>query len=85
VWDKGSASTHAVIDATGLELFALSLDQNGFDTHTFVAAGRYRYETGADPTMAGVVSVPVKGTLLDGSPTRIRVRWASTQASAGYA
>lgn len=85
VWSNGTSSAHEVVDATGLELFALSVDPSDFASASFVAAGRYRYESAIDPAMSGIVSVPVKGTLLDGSPTRITVRWASTQAPEGYA
>lgn len=85
VWSNGTSSTHEVVDATGLELFALTVDPSDFATTSFVAAGRYRYGSAIDPAMSGIVSVPVKGTLLDGSPTRIRVRWAAAQAPEGYA
>lgn len=86
VWGNVGASAQEVIDGTGLALFDLALAPSDFGAHTFIAAGRYRFESAADPAMAGAVSVPLTATPTKGSRrTTFEVTWASNNAPTGYA
>lgn len=85
MWENAGPSAHEVVDETGLGLYSVPMPASGFGSHTFIAAGRYRYACATHPALSGSVSVPITATRVKGSTAKIDVTWASEAAPEGFA
>jgi plastocyanin len=86
LWSAIGPSEHTVTDASGMGLFDSGpLGAGSTITVTFDGAGIYPYGSTLDPSMTGVVKVPILVTPATGSPTStFSVRWAPAPPPADF-